>query len=182
MKKILIILVIILLISGVAFFVMTFLDEEREEVLEESGASYCESHNEARIETINGIVDNWNDIAEGIPPYFHLEATGNSNSVPVRYQFIGNNKVHIAFTNYDGEEIVPLGSLIGFDCENEEATNFTFFRHQTMRFPFSDEWWTESIEKYGVEGREVNNYMRPEDAENYKEWVEVEENLFLAEE
>lgn len=178
MKKILIILIILLVISGVAFFIISSLEKETTLGLDQS---YCEAHDEARIETINKIVDNWSDIEETIPKYLRFGATGESNTIPVRYQFIGNNKVIIAFGNYDGEDIVPLVSLIGFDCEDEEASNFVFFKNETRNFPPHYERWERMVSDYGAKEREFNNYIQSEEVETHKEWVAVEENLFIEE-
>lgn len=182
-KKISIIF-IFLIILGVVIF-LTFLFQEG--ILTMTDQSYCEAYDNARVETINKIVANWDNIEGMRSNYPDLGVSGGNNATPGRYQFIGNNKVAIAFANHNGE-VAPLFSIVKFDCEGKEAENFVFLEKETRRFPLEESEWETMISENGDKSRKVNNYAKLKEVEDdegrvisvlFDNWTEVDKNLFV---
>ena len=108
-----------------------------------------------------------------------MGSTDNPWQLPYFHQFIGNNRLLIAFE--DGHIVVM--ALIEYDCQKEDFSLITDDLNQPDGFPFPDEdSWRKIIKTYGAEEFDIINYTKLGDPEGhfivYTMYI-TEENIFI---
>lgn len=170
-KKIIILSVLIALlgIGGILFFIN--LSQTTDVSMID-----CDTSPEEQLRIINNLDGIWQDLEKGISVRPILGSTGNPWQLPSHYQFIGNNRLLIAFE--DGHIVVM--ALVEYDCQEESFSLLTDGLNQPDGFPFSNEdSWREIIETYGAKEYDVVNYFKLGDPEGHYIIYRKEENIFI---
>lgn len=162
------IFLVILLIVTLIIVVRLTINEE---------ALLCDLDKASRIEIINEFEKQWNEFEKDILIRPVLGSTTWQS--PDYYQFIGKNRVLIAFE--DGHIIIM--AIIEYNC----VEGFSLIEdgiNQPHGFPFDNSFdWKEVINNYGDEEYPTYTYVKSMIIEGdfieFDEWTEVEEDIFV---
>jgi len=139
----------------------------------------CDTDNNARIRIINKFSNNWLEFQRNISQRPILGSTGQPWGAPNDYQFIGNNRMFIAFD--DGH--IALASVIQYNCDKGSTRWFTLLDTFANDYPFSETRWSDLFNQYGDTNRLIHSYTRSifkgGQLIQYDNWTEVPENVFI---
>jgi len=137
----------------------------------------CDGDVNSRLNIITAFTNAWKDFESKIPyrPILGSTVWG----VPYDYQFLGNNRMLIAFE--DGH--IALASVIQYQCGENGVEKFSSIETFTKEYPFSDAAWNRLYERYGDKNFGVHSYTKStfKDGEliQHSNWIEVPENIFV---
>lgn len=139
---------------------------------------YKGTDNDARIRIINRFSNNWVEFQRNISQHPILGATAWDH--PREYQFIGNNRMFIAF----GDGHIALASVIQYNCDKGSTGGFTLLdTFDYPYYPFNETRWNELFNKYGDKNLPIHSYTRSifrgGQSIQYDNWTEVPENIFI---
>lgn len=140
----------------------------------------CDDTNSARLSVIQSLENAWPELESELSerPTLGVE----SWQEPYHVQFIGNDKILVAFE--DGHII--LTTVLKFECKDGDSiSGFTLLDDETIyEFPLSESVWSDLRDNLGNIDRSVNTYTSiPVYTEGVMidvyDWQEIDANIFI---
>lgn len=155
-----------------------------QQLMADKVAGSCDADSaEGRLNILHALDNDWEYLEEGISARPVQGSTGGSWTTPRHAQFIGNERMLIAFE--DGH--VMLMAVVEFGCENGEVTDVSIVADDIGLpdgFPFANiGLWMSMVEIYGDENYEVSTHAKEAvingEFVQFDDWREIGENVFV---
>lgn len=155
-----------------------------QELIADRVAGVCDADSsEGRLNILHALDDNWEYLEAGISARPVQGSTGGSWTAPRHAQFIGNERMLIAFE--DGH--IMLMAVVEYNCENGVVADVSVVADDIGLpdgFPFANVGlWMSMVEIYGDENYEVSTYAKEAvisgEFVQFDDWREIGDNVFV---